>query len=193
MNIRTLLIIVSSLMALISPIIYGKAILGGEAVPHRTTRIILLINTILATTSLYAQHDTVAIWLAAVSTLQSIFIFLLSIKYGTGGWAKLDLICLLIAILGIIFWKTTNDPRVALYSSIVADFVGMIPTIVKTYKYPKSEIWQFFTIDTIVGLLSLLAVPSWSLATISYPLYIMMVNMVVALLVVRPIRMFTDQ
>lgn len=188
MNTQAILIMASTLLALISPIIYAKAILNGEAQPHRTTRIVLLINTILATTSLYAQHDTVAIWLAGVSTLQSIFIFLLSIKYGMGGWEKLDISCLFIAAIGMVLWKTTNNPAIALYSSILADFVGMVPTLVKTYKKPNSEIWQFFTIDTIVGLLSLLAVQTWTLASVSYPLYIMTINMAVALLVVRPIK-----
>ena len=186
MNIHGGLIVVSSLMALISPIVYAKAIFRGDAVPHRTTRVILLINTVLATTSLYAQGDTVAIWLAVVSTIQSIFIFILSLKYGTGGWAKLDLACLGIAAIGMILWKSTNNPSVALYSAIMADFVGMVPTIVKTYRKPKSEIWQFFAIDTVVGLLSLLAVTKWTMAAVSYPFYIMMINMVVALLVVRP-------
>lgn len=186
MNTQTMLISVSTVMALISPLVYATAILRGEAIPHRTTRIILLVNTILATSALYAQADKVAIWLAGVSTIQAIFIFFLSLKYGTGGWAKLDLTCLGIAILGMILWRSTSDPRIALYAAIVSDFVGMVPTIVKTYKYPKSEIWQFFTIDTFVGLLNLLAVSKWSWATASYPAYIMLINALVAMLVVRP-------
>jgi len=81
-------IIISSLLALISPVIYAKAILRGDAKPHRTTRIVILLITVLATASLFAQHNTVAIWLAGVSTLQAIVIFALSIKRGMGGWAK---------------------------------------------------------------------------------------------------------
>jgi hypothetical protein len=174
------------MLALVSPIIYARAIFRGEAIPHRTTRIVLLVNTILATSALFAQHDTVAIWLAGVSTIQSVFIFALSLKYGTGGWAKLDMACLAIAVIGMILWKSTDNPTIALYSSILSDFVGMIPTLVKTYKRPSSEIWQFFAIDTVVGLLSLLAVSHWTPASISYPLYILLVNMSVALLVIYP-------
>jgi hypothetical protein len=184
-DIHVLLIVLSSAMAMVSPLIYAKAILKGEAQPHRTTRIVLLVNTVLATLSLYSQHDTVAIWLAGVSTLQAIFIFLLSLRYGTGGWAKSDLLCLAIATCGMILWKTTSNPSLALYSTIAADFVGMVPTLIKTYHDSKSEIWQFWTIDTFVGLFSLLAVRNWALTAISYPLYIMLVNLAVALLAIR--------
>lgn len=85
---KSFFIVISSLLALISPLVYAKAIVKGEAKPHRTTRLILLVITLLATISLFAQNDTVAIWLAGVSALQSIIIFILSIKYGMGGWGK---------------------------------------------------------------------------------------------------------
>jgi hypothetical protein len=52
----------------------------------------------------------VAIFLAAVSALQSIVIFSLCIKHGMGGRSKSDIICLIIAAMGILIWKLTNNP-----------------------------------------------------------------------------------
>src|SRR5260221_8402391 len=154
---KPIFIIISSLLALISPIIYVRAILKGEAKPHRTTRLTILITTVLATASLFVQHDTVAIWLAGVSAFQAIVIFTLSIKYGMGGWAKSDLLCLGIALAGIILWQTTKNPVIALYASIAADFTGMVPTLLKTYHFPKTEIWTFFAIDTLAAAFNLFA------------------------------------
>lgn len=104
-NMSTIFIVISSLLALISPIIYSRAILRGEAKPHRTTRLVLLLITALTTASLFAQGNRVAIWLAGVSTLQSILIFFLSIKHGMGGWSRADILCLIVALTGIILWK----------------------------------------------------------------------------------------
>ncbi len=183
---QTIFIIISSLLALISPIIYAKAIFGGEAKPHRTTRLILLLITSLSTLSLFAQGNTVAIWLAGVSTLQSILIFILSIKYGMGGWAKSDLICLAIALAGILLWKITDNPALALYASITADFTGMIPALIKTYKFPKTEVWTFYFLDVFAALFSVLAIKNRTLQETSYPLYIMLINLFMVLLIVRP-------
>ncbi len=179
-------IIVSSILALISPFVYAQAILKGNAKPHRTTRFVLLLITSLTTASLFAAHDTVAIWLAAVSTLQSIIVFTLSIKFGMGGWAKMDLVCLGIALVGIILWKTTNNPIIALYCAIAADFTGMIPALLKTFHFPDTEVWSFYLLDVCAAIFSLLALTSWNIQQSSYPIYIMIINLCMVLLIIRP-------
>lgn len=181
----TVFIIISSILAIISPVIYVKAILKGEAKPHRTTRLILLIITSLATLSLFAQHDTVAIWLALVSMLQSIVLFVLSIKHGMGGFSKMDIVCFGIALVGIVLWQTTKNPSLALYTSILADFVGMTPALVKTYRHPETEIWTYFAIDSVAALFSLLAVKIYTVQQFSYPLYLLVINLSMAILAAR--------
>lgn len=183
---QTILIVLSSALTLISPLFYGRAILNGEARPHRTTCLVLLLITALSTSSLVAEHNTVAVWLAATSTLQSIVIFMLSIKYGMGGWEKLDMVCLLIALAGIVAWQTTQNPLLGLYFSILADFTGMIPSIVKTYRFPETEIATYFSIDSVAGILSLLASVTLTLADIAYPIYIFLINGLMAVLVLLP-------
>jgi len=166
--------------------VYTKAILRGDAKPHRTTRLVLFLITALTTASLFAQHDKVAIYLAAVSTFQSTIIFILSIKYGMGGWEKSDILCLVIALLGIVLWKTTQNPVIALYAAIAADFTGMIPALIKTYNQPETEVWNFYLLDVFAGGFSMLALRSWTLQEFSYPTYIMLINLVMVYLIVRP-------
>lgn len=183
---KQIFLILSSLTALISPIVYARAILKGEAKPQRTTRLVLLLITSLTTASLFAQHDKVAIWLAGISTLQSILIFILSIKYGMGGWAKKDLLCLFIALCGILLWKTTSNPTLALYSAIFADFAGMIPALIKTFHYPQTEVWSFYLLDVFAAGFNLLALRGWTLQEYSYPIYIMLINLSMVFLIIRP-------
>jgi len=182
---KIIFIIISSILALISPLIYAKAIFKGEAKPHRTTRLILLIISSLATLSLFAQKDTVAIWLAGVSTLQSILIFILSIKYGMGGWSKADLFCLVVACFGIVLWQTTKNPSLALYASIIADFIGMIPTLTKTFRFPETEVWLFYALDMCAAFLNLFAVKSFVVQQFSYPLYLIIVNLLMVIFALR--------
>jgi len=179
-------IVISSLLALISPIVYSIAIFKGEAKPHRTTRLVLLLITSLTTASLFAQKNQVAIYLAGVSTIQSIMIFTLSLKRGMGGWSKTDLSCLFIALIGIVLWKVTENPVVALYCAIGADFAGMIPALIKTSKFPKTEVWTFYLLDVFAAFFILLALETWTLQEYSYPIYIMLINLVMVILIVRP-------
>ncbi len=179
-------IVISSILALISPVVYSQAILKGEAKPHRTTRLVLLLITLLTTVSLFVQNNHVAIWLAGISTIQSVIIFSLSLKYGMGGWSKTDFICLLIALFGIILWKTTNNPVLALYAAIAADFTGMIPALIKTYYHPETEVWNFYLLDVFAAGFTLLALRQWTLQEFSYPIYIMLINLIMVLIIMRP-------
>ncbi|MFH1399685.1 MAG: hypothetical protein ABIG95_06255 [Candidatus Woesearchaeota archaeon] len=188
MELRSIFIVISSLLALVSPLVYSHSILKGKSKPHRTTRFVLVLITSLATASLFAQGNRVAIWLAAVSTIQSVIIFTLSLKFGMGGWSRSDIFCLILALAGVLFWQTTSNPIIGLYFSILADFTGMIPAIIKTYKFPKTEIWSFHALDVFAAFFSLLAITSWTMQEYSYPLYIMIINAVMAMLIVRPKR-----
>ncbi|MBI1863098.1 hypothetical protein HYS00_03190 [Candidatus Microgenomates bacterium] len=182
----SIFVIISSIIALISPLVYASAILKGNAKPHRTTRLVLLVITTISTLALLAAGNRVAVWLAGVSMIQSVLIFALSIKFGMGGWSRIDILCLLIAITGIILWRTTNNPRLALYFSIAADFTGVIPTIIKTYRLPKTEVWSFFLLDVFAAIFSLLAIRSWVLEDYAFPLYILLVNSLMVMLIITP-------
>jgi len=184
---KQILIFISTALALCSPLVYTRSILKGEAKPHRVTRFILLLITSLTTASLFTQNDQVAIWLAAASTLQAIWLFILSFRYGMGGWAKVDIFCLIIALLGIISWQLSQNSLFGLYLAILADFIGMVPTLIKTYKFPETEFWLFNLMDTIAAGLSLLALSNFILKEYSYPLYIMLINLVMVLLIERKV------
>jgi hypothetical protein len=178
-------LLLSILLPLLSPIPYILSILRGEAKPHRTTRLVILATTVLTTLSLIIQHDNTAIWLSLVSTIQAIIIFTLSIKYGMGGWSRRDITCLAIAGIGILAWQTTHNPAMAVYFSVLADFIGMLPTIIKTYHYPHTELWYFFAIDTLAGICNLLAMKQYTIQAVIFPLYIVCINGAIAILALR--------
>lgn len=179
-------IAVSSILYVVAYLIYTKSILKGETKPHRTTRLVILVITALATLALFAQGDRVAVWLAGVSAVFCIVIFILSLKHGMGGRSKTDILCLVLAVIGIVLWQTTKMPIIALFFSIGADFIGMVPTLIKTYHLPKTEIWQSFAFATLAGFFSMLALNSWTIGEFSYPLYIMLINIIMVILIIRP-------
>lgn len=183
--IRTVFLVISTFLPLISPIPYIRSILSGETKPHRTTRLVYLIIGLLTTSSLFASGNRVAIWISAVSLLQAIVLFVLGLRYGMGGWSKTDMACLILAILGIVAWQTTSDPLVGLYFGIAADFMGTVPTLIKTWKLPKSEEPIFYILDSMAGGFNMLALSGWTIGDFSYPLYLFLINALIAILIFR--------
>jgi hypothetical protein len=180
------MIAISSLLILVGTLTYVHSIVYGQTRPHRTTRFVLLVITCLSASSLWAGANRgAAFWLAAISTVQALGLFLLCLKRGMGGWSRSDITCLLIAAAGIVLWQVTDQPMVGLLASILADFVGCVPAIIKTYRLPHTEIWQFFAIDTVAAAIGLAASVRFDIFTLSYPLYIFTINAAMVVLIVR--------
>ena len=182
------LIALSSVVIFAAYLIYEWSIIVGRTRPHRTTRFVLLIITALGFASLIAQHDRAAVWLIGICAVHSAIVFLMSLKYGMGGYEKIDLVCLAIAILGIAVWKLTDDPAIGLYASVAADFTSMIPALNKTYKQPHTEYWLSYIFDIVASLLTLAAVTDWQIQSTLYPLYIVLVNTIMLACISQPIK-----
>jgi len=63
---KDIFLIISSILAFAAYVTYINAILKKKAKPHRTTRLITFIITALATVSLFAKNNQVAIWLTGI-------------------------------------------------------------------------------------------------------------------------------
>ena len=100
----------------------------------------------------------------------------------------MDVLCFLIALFGILLWQTTKDPSLALYASILADFIGMIPALIKTYRLPETEVWTFYALDVMAAFFSLLAVKTYTVQQFSYPLYLMIINFSMVILASRKVK-----
>ena len=185
-SISTILIALSTTIILVSTAIYIISIVRGKAKPHRTTRVVILIIVTLSATSLWANGDRVAFWLASSYVVESLALFAFSIKYGMGGWSKTDITSSGVAIVGIVLWQVTENPLVGLISSIVADFAGTFPTILKTYSQPRTEDWRFWALDTLASILTLSAVTTYAFQDVVYPVYLIFADGIVALLALGP-------
>jgi hypothetical protein len=183
---QNVLIWASNILVFSSYSIYEWAMIKGRAKPHRTTRLVLFVITALGFFSVYAQGDRAVAWFLGICAVQSLVLLLMSIKIGMGGWAKIDILCLAIALIGIILWKVTSNPVLGLYGAVTADLAGMIPALIKTYKLPNTEYWLGYVFDLAAILLTGLAVQNGGFNEYLYPVYLFAVNIVMLLFILRP-------
>jgi hypothetical protein len=94
-----------------------------------------------------------------------------------------DLICGVLSLAGLALWLITKVGNVAILFSIVADGFAAIPTLVKAWKFPHTEIaWPW--IATVFGVvLTLLTLTTFTFANCGFILYILVVNLVIYTLV----------
>ena len=185
MSTHFLLIWLSNIFIFSSYLTYEWAMIKGRAKPHRTTRLVLFIIVVLGFLSLYVQGDRTVVWFLGICAFQSLVMLIMSIKYGMGGWAKIDILCLVIALIGIVLWKVTANPALGLYGAITADIAGMIPALIKTYRLPKTEYYLTYVLDLTAILLTGLAVQSGGFNEYLYPAYLFLINAVMLIFILR--------
>jgi hypothetical protein len=163
--------IVAGLANLAGFIAYIRDIFRHKTRPERA---MWWIYSVLFMVLWAAQLSAGATWLlisTATYVITTLCIAILSLRYGYGSFHARDVISLAVAALGLLLWRATNDPLLAILMVVVVDLAGFWLTLFKTWQAPHSETlfaWQLALVSAVFGLLS---VSSWRFSLIVYPLY----------------------
>lgn len=158
---------------------YVRDILRGKVKPQRMTwGIWTILASIIAVNQIVNEGGWSSLFFVSTSILV-LTTFLLSLKYGIGGFEKLDIICCIFAFALFIYWATQKDTRISTLIAVNIDLIAVIPTIIKTFKLPDTESYPQWMLAGIGGLLSLLAVPKLDWVLLIYPAYIFVANYII--------------
>ncbi len=178
-------VILGTVICAIGSVAYLVDTIKGRVKPNRVSFFLWSVVPIIAFFAQISQD----VGLVALMTLSAGFlpftVFLASFTNKQSVWklTRFDLICGILSVAGLILWMITKVGNVAIFLSIVADAFAAVPTIVKAYKYPKTEIaWPW--IATVVGvILTLLTLPALTFANSAFILYILVLNTLIWVLV----------
>lgn len=108
-----------------------------------------------------------------------------------------DLLCGILSAAGLILWRITQDPDLAIVLSIVADGFAAVPTLRKAYHFPETEMaWPWLA--TVIGvILTLLTLSTFTFANSGFIIYILVLNVILYIFVqfrigVRPVHSSPD-
>ncbi len=185
MTFQALLGIVSGILALGAYPIYIHGIFRGSVRPNRATWWILALASTILAASYFAEGARNTMWVALAYVLGNLAIAILSVKYGDGEWSALDKLCLFAALASAALWVVLDEPFIALMVNIGIDFIGIVPTIYKSYRKPHTESRPAWSIDVVAGVLALLAIETPTFSIIIYPAYLTLVNSIIAALIFK--------
>lgn len=168
--------VLAGVFSFVAFVLYYLAILRGETRPNRATWIILTIVGVLIASSYYASGARETMWIAISYVVGPLIAALLSLKYGEGGWNRFDLFCLAGCLVSVVFWWISEQPALTLAINIFIDFLGILPTLKKSYLDPLSEDKIAWSVTSLSNFLNIFAVGQWTFAIGFYPLYMLFVN-----------------
>ncbi len=170
----------SIIVSAIGLVPYARQIIWGKVRPQRTTWFIWSVILAMSLLGYHAAGGGDAFWFLVGDFLVTLVVFGLSLFKGVGGWGRLDMVCLIIASLGLILWQLSSQPLLVLMGVLVADLMGAIPTIKKALELPQSESASTFLFSTAASAMGFVAVGEWNLMLLFYPLYLFLANGITA-------------
>lgn len=157
---RTVLLIFSTILLLVSPIAYAVSIIKGNSRPHRLTRLAVMAALLLSFFSAIGAHANLGTLLVTgISAVHGVVIFGLSLWRGMGGRSVFDWLCFGMAILGLVAWKLSGNALVGIWFALFADFMAYLPALVKTWQHPHTEGHWFYTLSALGIFFGLIAYP----------------------------------
>lgn len=157
---------------------------GPEADRSRPLRAAWLIWAVEYAAIHFAQQQQAAresLWLSAAQTIGVVVIFSLSIWRGTGRIDRNTILILALVGGGLLAWRWSTNPDVAIVILIVIEGTGCCLQAVKSYRQPSTEAYGMWLSAGLAGLLGLGAVGLGAhFSLYLYPLLLAVFNLGIA-------------
>lgn len=182
----TIIGIIAGFLGLLGYLPYIVTTIRGKTKPNRATWWVWGFLGIIQVISYYYSELKIdgAIWLLICYSICQIIMAILSIKFGEGGWDRLDKICLIGVLFSIFLWRWFDSAEITLLFTIAIDIFGAVPTVTKSYYQPEKESSFSWTIFLVANSLNLIAIGEWSFRSI-YPFYLFGLSLTLAALLHR--------
>ena len=151
--------------------------LRGTTQPNRVTWLLWAVAPLLA----FAVELHEGVGLVALMTFTAGFgpLLVLVASFWSPGAAwrigRLDYVCGLLSVAGLILWIVTRHGTIAIVASILADALAAIPTLRKALVAPHTETSAAYGTAAINAGLTLLTVKHATTALLAFPLYIFLI------------------
>lgn len=178
--------IIASVAGVLGFVPYFRDIFRGTTKPHPFTWFIWGLINVIAFFAQAAKGGGAGTWLTAVVSIGCLTIAALALFRGERRIVALDWWCFAGALLGVILWRLTDNPFIAIIFVICTDALASVPTFRKGYWRPSEETVLSYGIGIVTHTLALFAFESFNLTTALYPAFIALANTAfVAMLLLR--------
>lgn len=173
--------ITASILGIVGAATYIKDTYQRKTTPHRFAWFIFLAISVISFASQYALGAKASLFFAGWFVCNNIVIFSLSMRKngGYGGITTINVIALTLALLGIILWVTLSSPLAALLSVLVAEIIGALMIVFKSYRHPQSETLLMWSLGIVASGLNILAVGKYDPALLAFPVYLFVANIAI--------------
>lgn len=165
--------LLGALIYLIGTIPYIRDTLSGRTRPNRVTFALWAIVPLISVTAAYFNGVRWAVLPVFIIGLSPALILLASFYNKNAVWKTqpFDFVCGTAALLALLLWGVTHQANVAIFFSILADFLAALPTLRKAWAHPETETATTYVASLANVLTAFLATKEYSFSACAFPVY----------------------
>ena len=188
---QNLLIVASSILTIFANIPYLIDTVRKRSKPRIVTWFTwaVLMSIAAVTSFIEGQYATVVILLT--SAIGATAIVVLGWKNGDKKLEKLDKICLIGVVVGVLLWQIFNSPTIGTIAMVLIDLLGGIPTTIHAWKKPEEETAISFALFFLGATCTLVAINAWVVTAYAYPLFIALNSLMTTIVIISRKRLKT--
>lgn len=175
-------IYISIFLAVVGSIFYIYDILKGDTKPNKVS---FLLGALVPLSIFFGQKQgSGGIQTIYTLTISACFflIVIASFLNKKSYWkiTKLDICCAALVIISMIMLFLTKTPLLVITLSIAADFLATTPLFSKLYKYPETETFISYGLDTLAAFIVLLTVKDWLFTNYVFAVYSLIISLLLS-------------
>ena len=180
------LVTIGALISAAGSVPYILAVIRGTVRPRLVSWGVWAVLAGVMTVSAFIEGAMASAVMTAITFIACATVTILGWQRRTVGINRVDMVCLVGAVLGITSLAIFKSPLIALTVSVAVDIVAFIPTLVHAWTSPYEESLACFALSALGGTLAVLAVLVGEISVVAllYPVYSMVFNGLAALLIV---------
>ena len=188
--IRNVVLLASALITIGAIVPYIRDIIHGDTKPNIVSWMTWTLITCLTTVAELSAGDWKTAVLTGAAMMETAAVVVLGFRYGYVRYTRFDILCQIAALIGLTLWLAFDSPLTAVIASVAIDLVAAFPTFRHSWLSPHEETWPTFAMSGVGACIALFALNSYTLISVSFPLYMVILNISIAgtILVARRVR-----
>ncbi|MCL2881913.1 MAG: hypothetical protein FWF45_03345 [Coriobacteriia bacterium] len=174
------LTILGFIVQMVSAVIYCRAIIAGSVTPDRVSWLLWATIPFVAATIALRDGARWSVLPIFAAGLAPAIVLIFAINRRSGAWhpAFFSMACLCVSLIAL-FVELIGFGFIATIAVLIAEFAATLPTIRKSWRYPRTESSLAYVLSAISASTALLAIRVWNVQQAAFPMLVVILMLVI--------------
>lgn len=180
---KTVFIVISSILAIVNVLPYIRDVYKKKTKPRIVSWFNWSLLNAIASAASFSDHQYASAILTLLVSIETLVVVTLAFHYGDRDIGPFDMICQIGAIVGLILWLAFNSPSIAIIATVTIDIIATTPTLRHSWQKPNEETGITFVLGSVAAIFALLAAQGHKVTAIVFPIYLVLINILISMII----------